>query len=238
MSIATRPRGRGSGLRPNTLSRHHRPSGGRSGAAPVEPPMAQSQPVPPDGIAGGRFALVVTLILGAGLVAALSINTSLAAGTLELTDLEYDLARAEEQRQALELEVEALSSPQQLQAGAIALGMVPATSPVFLDPASGALLGDLAPAEAPEAPMAQTPQVGLPPGAEDDPAAIEPTESEAGVAADPGTAGQQNGEGDSAVTEDAPADDVEPGAPGDGAEPAPPPGSDGATVVQRGEGDG
>lgn len=112
----------------------------------------------PHGLKSAKFAAAVGLILAAGLVGLLIVNTSLAAGAIKLSGIESKLARTIEQRQALEVEVEGLASPAALQVAAAALGMVPATSPVFLDPATGTVHGALGPAEAPAEPFVPAPQ--------------------------------------------------------------------------------
>ena len=116
-------------------------------AAPRQTVRRPSRPGPPapvsvafrlpHGLTSIRFGLLIGAILVAGLVAMLAVNTSLAAGAIELGGLESALARKTEQQQALGLEVEELSSAESLQARAIALGMVPAPAPAFLDPATG-----------------------------------------------------------------------------------------------------
>lgn len=118
----------------------------------------------PHGLKSAKFAGAVGLILAAGLVGLLIVNTSLAAGAIKLSGLESKLARAVEQQQALDVEVEGLSSPAALQVAASALGMVPATTPAFLDPATGAVSGSLGPAVAPAKPFAPAPQYAPVPG--------------------------------------------------------------------------
>ncbi len=140
-------------------------------SASSEPPTAgDGDPAParpgfrmPHGLASGRFALTVGLLLAVGLVSLLAINTSLAAGAITLGGLESSLARKTEERQALHVAVEGLSSPAALQQTAIALGMVPAAVPAFLDPATGVVSGELTAAVAPPEPPVPAPQVILPP---------------------------------------------------------------------------
>lgn len=113
----------------------------------------------PHGLTSARFIVSVGVLLAAGLVALLAVNTSLAAGAIKLGSLESELARATERQQAVGAEVEALTSPAALQSAAWALGMVPAASPVFLDPATGTVSGALTPAPAQAKPPEQAPQV-------------------------------------------------------------------------------
>ncbi len=116
----------------------------------------------PHGLASWRFAVIVGALLAAGMVALLTVNTSLAAGSITLSRLESELARKTEQQQSLEVAVESLASPFALQQAAAALGMVPSTTPAFLDPATGRLSGALEPAAAQAAPSPPAPQVTVP----------------------------------------------------------------------------
>jgi hypothetical protein len=116
----------------------------------------------PHGLASWRFAVIVGGILAAGLVALLTVNTSLAAGSITLRGLESDLARATERQQALQTTVESLSSPLSLEQAARELGLVPSSSPVFLDPATGRLSGALEPAPAAAEEPVPAPQVAAP----------------------------------------------------------------------------
>ncbi len=116
----------------------------------------------PHPLASGRFVLMVGAILAAGLVALLAVNTSLAAGSITLSGMETSLARQSERQQALETAVEGLASPAALQQAAVDLGMVEATSPAFLDPATGSLTGELIAATQPAKPRTQAPQVAQP----------------------------------------------------------------------------
>ena len=136
----------------------------RIDSAPAQAPAQERPPAfrLPHGLTSTRFGLLIGAILVAGLVALLAVNTSLAAGAIELGGLQSTLARTTEQQQALDLEVEDLSSTQSLQAKAISLGMVPAAAPAFLNTATGKLSGALVPAQAGTAPKTGAPMVTVP----------------------------------------------------------------------------
>ena len=100
-----------------------------------------SRPTAPVTLRNAPFAGLVTVLLAAGLVTLLMINNSLAAGSFEQAELRADRTLLFEQEQALNQEVLALSSPTRLRAAAQALGMVPAASPAYVDPATGEIKG-------------------------------------------------------------------------------------------------
>lgn len=157
MSLLTRPM-----RRPGSAGEEADPAAPVAAALPRPAPVAQGTGTRlrlPHGLASWRFAVVVGGILAAGLVALLTVNTSLAAGSITLGGLESDLARATERQQALQTSVESLSSPLSLEQAATGLGLVQSSSPVFLDPATGRLSGVLEPAPAAAKQSAPAPQV-------------------------------------------------------------------------------
>lgn len=89
----------------------------------------------------GVFAIIVTALLGFGLIAMLVINTSLAQGAFVVTELQRELQVATEQEQALAEEIAAVSGPVALEQAARGLGMVPNASPAFVDVEAGRVLG-------------------------------------------------------------------------------------------------
>ena len=106
-------------------------------------PTLREVPAARPAVAGnGTFALIVVAMLVGGMGVLLVLNTSLAQGAFEigaLTRAQHDLAVQEQQ---LQQTVALAESPESLQARATKLGMVPASSPVFLRLADGAVLGD------------------------------------------------------------------------------------------------
>lgn len=92
------------------------------------------------------FVILVLLLLGAGLVGLLVLNTSLQQGAFQAAALQTRQVALSTRQHDLELEVSTLQNPQRLARVAQHLGMVPNTNPVFIDAASGQVLGSPAPA--------------------------------------------------------------------------------------------
>jgi len=93
------------------------------------------------------YALVATGALFLLLLTQLAISIALSDGAYKISDLQAaktELAR-DQQKYAEQLDV--LSSPQNLANNAEQLGMVRNSNPVYLDPATGAVHGDPAPAD-------------------------------------------------------------------------------------------
>jgi hypothetical protein len=95
----------------------------------------------PEKASRGVFALLVGGLLGAGLVVMLLINTSLASGAFVVSELQTQKSALTVEAQALSKEVDAMSSPANLEAKARALGMKPSKNPVFLNLGDGSILG-------------------------------------------------------------------------------------------------
>jgi hypothetical protein len=97
------------------------------------------------------FVVLVSLVLGSGLVFLLLVNTWLAAGSFTVHSLQASQSSLADQQQALAQTIASESTPQQLARRAAALGMVPAPNPVFRAP-TGAVLGVQTVAQAPPKP--------------------------------------------------------------------------------------
>ena len=108
-------------------------TGGRSGARPRGRGGARSR-------GRGPFAALVALLLSAGLVALLLLNTALNQGTFELTQLQQRTTRLTDEQQGLQQQIAGWSAPDQLAARARQLGMVPGGVPAFLKD-DGTVLG-------------------------------------------------------------------------------------------------
>jgi len=108
----------------------------------------------------GVFALLVGGLLGAGLIVMLLINTSLASGAFVVSELQTQKSALTVEAQSLSKEVDAMSSPANLEAKARALGMKPSKNPVFLNLGDGSILGR--PNGAPVSPNAALPQLRTP----------------------------------------------------------------------------
>lgn len=103
----------------------------------------------------GAFVLLVSVLLGIGLLGLLALNTVLAQGSFVSHDLSSQLDDLRDREQALQQQVAALESPEQLAKRARALGMVPGVNPVFLRTSDAKILGVPTPARKP-APKAST----------------------------------------------------------------------------------
>jgi hypothetical protein len=103
-------------------------------------------PLRPERASRGLFAVVVTIVLALGLIVMLLINTSIAQTAFVVSELQSqqrELARTEA---SLTQAIAAAAAPPVLESKARALGMVPATRPVFLTIPSGKVRGKAKPA--------------------------------------------------------------------------------------------
>ncbi|QRO86577.1 hypothetical protein [Kytococcus sedentarius] len=96
------------------------------------------------------FALLCVLIVVAAMVASLVFNTARGEGAFHLAEAQASHRQATETRLSLEAQVDEMSSPEQLSARAEQLGMVPAGTMGYVDPETGAVLGEAE--AAPQAP--------------------------------------------------------------------------------------
>jgi hypothetical protein len=108
------------------------------------------------------FVVLVLLVLGGGLVGLLVLNTALQQGAFHLASLQGQQSRLDTKQEDLRLRVDALRDPQRLAREAQRMGMVPNTSPAFLDLRNGSVLGDPQPAAA-----GTGPQLTVPPSHQD-----------------------------------------------------------------------
>jgi hypothetical protein len=99
-------------------------------------------PLRPERASRGVFALLVTGLLGVGMVLILVINTSLAQGAFTISELQAQQSTLTQQEQTLAEAVAAAAAPENLEQQARALGMVPSENPVFLDVTTGRVLGE------------------------------------------------------------------------------------------------
>jgi CRISPR/Cas system CMR-associated protein Cmr5 small subunit len=78
------------------------------------------------------FAKFVSVVGACVLMFLLFINTLLAQDAFTLSDLKLEAKMVSDQREAIARQINNLSSPENLSKSAIALGMKPSESPVFL----------------------------------------------------------------------------------------------------------
>jgi hypothetical protein len=126
---------------------------------------------------GGVFAVLCIVVLAAGLVALLMMNTALASGIYQLKDLQGQSGTLTDQQEQLTQAVDDLRSPRNLAAKAQQLGMVPAKSMAFIRLSDGSVIGAAQPAKDDQrlnvvtSPVAPPPP---PPAPAPDPAATTP----------------------------------------------------------------
>ena len=92
------------------------------------------------------FALLVGVVLLAGVVGLLMFNTSMQQASFTATALEARAAALHAEEQSLRMELDELRDPQQVAVRAQELGMVPVANPAFLRLTDGRILGNAAPA--------------------------------------------------------------------------------------------
>ena len=79
------------------------------------------------------FAVFLSVVGGVGLLILLAVNILLAQDAFTLSELKAEAKVVSDQREAINREIEAASSPEALAAKAQELGMRPSNSPVFLN---------------------------------------------------------------------------------------------------------
>ncbi len=93
------------------------------------------------------FVVVLLAIIGSGLVGLILISTVMQAQTFELAELTAEARQLETTQEALQREVSELESPENLGPLAVAHGMVPNQTPVYLQLSDGTVKGSPKPAE-------------------------------------------------------------------------------------------
>jgi hypothetical protein len=79
------------------------------------------------------FAIFLSTVAGIGLLILLTVNILLAQDAFTLSELKAEAKVVADQREAINRQIELVSSPAALAAQAAALGMRPSESPVFLN---------------------------------------------------------------------------------------------------------
>ncbi|MFE5332600.1 cell division protein FtsL [Embleya sp. NPDC056575] len=87
------------------------------------------------------FVVLVVALLGGGLLSLLLLNTALNQGSFEVGRLQKRQDQLTDDREALQRELDAKAAPGELARRAQELGLVPGGSAVFIDPATGRVLG-------------------------------------------------------------------------------------------------
>ena len=79
------------------------------------------------------FAIFVTSISVVGFLALLGINTLLAQDAFTLSNLKLEAKLVADQRDAITRKIDSHSAPESLASAAVALGMKPSETPIFLN---------------------------------------------------------------------------------------------------------
>ncbi|MFE2872624.1 hypothetical protein [Embleya sp. NPDC059259] len=116
------------------------------------------------------FVVLVVGLLGGGLLSLLLLNTALNQGSFELGRLQKRQDQLTDDREALQRELDAKAAPGDLARRAQELGLVPGGSPVFIDPATGRVLGVPKPATSKPPLVPETPVAPVSPAAPTSPA--------------------------------------------------------------------
>jgi hypothetical protein len=93
------------------------------------------------------FVVVLMTVIGTGLVGLILISTAMQAQSFELAELTAQARKLETTQGALQREVSELESPEHLGPLAVAHGMVPSQTPVYLQLSDGTVKGSPKPAE-------------------------------------------------------------------------------------------
>jgi len=94
------------------------------------------------------FVVMLVAVLAGGMIGLLVLNTAMQRSAFELEGLRDRVAALDVRSQVLDLQVERLRSPDRLAREASELGMVPVTSPGFVNLDDGTVLGQPAAAVA------------------------------------------------------------------------------------------
>lgn len=105
----------------------------RERLALVPPRMSEAPRTP--------FVVLVCTMLAAGVVGLLMFNTHLQQGAFTVRNLQKQADALTAQRQQLTMELQRLRDPQRIASQAHDLGMVAAVNPVFLNAATGQIIG-------------------------------------------------------------------------------------------------
>jgi len=115
----------------------------RTNVAPIISPIAQAFPVqiPEEKASTKTFTWIVLTVATLGLFLSLWINTQSAQASFQKHTLQNQLSQMVSTQQTLMREVQSAESPDKLAGLAKKMGMVPASSPVFLRLSDGTILG-------------------------------------------------------------------------------------------------
>ena len=96
---------------------------------------------------GASFGIICAVLLSAGLIGLLLLNTALAAGSFTLHDLRATSDQLTDTQEALNQSLAVSKSPANIASKAVSMGMVPAQSAAFLRLSDGRVIGVAKPAK-------------------------------------------------------------------------------------------
>ena len=116
-------------------------------------------------MSSSAFAIGALAVLSLGLLVLLVLNTALAKGSFRAHELRIQTAELAQREQALRTQIQDASSSVTLAKRAKKLGLVPATTPVFIRLSDGKILGESLPAGLPLDPATGQPLTSVGPAA-------------------------------------------------------------------------
>lgn len=130
----------------STLSSPARAWSPRTASAAVERARLALVPTRRSQAPRAPFAVLVLLLLAAGVVGLLMFNTHMQQASFHATALQKRADQLTAERQALDMDLDRLRDPQRLAAAAKKLGMVAPAVPAFVRLSDGKILGKATPA--------------------------------------------------------------------------------------------
>jgi len=116
-------------------------------------------------MSSSAFAIGALAVLSIGLLSLLVLNTALAKGSFRAHELRVQKADLAQREQLLRTQIQDASSPITLTKRAKAMGLVPATAPVFIRLSDAKILGESLPAGLPLDPATGQPLTSVVPAA-------------------------------------------------------------------------
>ncbi|MDI1464870.1 hypothetical protein QEZ54_28260 [Catellatospora sp. KI3] len=108
---------------------------------PVRRPRLRLAPPVPVAAPRTPFVLLIVVVVVAGVLGILVLNTKIAENGLHLTELNHKQAQLDLREQQVSQEIAEAESPGRLEAAAKRLGLVPAGAPAFIRLPDGKIIG-------------------------------------------------------------------------------------------------
>ncbi len=129
-------------------------------------PSLQRVPLPPRRLSRGSFAGVMVAVLVAGMIGLLGLNTTIQQQALQVRAAQRTANELGSRLSDLEAQVSRAQAPAQLAGRASDLGMVPNPHGVFIDLATGQVIGTPTPVSGTEVPSLRVRPTSLPPASQ------------------------------------------------------------------------